>query len=90
MIQSGEDAAEREEASWWAGRDPEMEIFRMVCPDVDAACLGVLLGVAVIRRVGSFGFLLKAYSQNCRWLRMNFLQNMKQKKKKLIPRKVFF
>lgn len=37
MIQSGEDAAEREEASWWAGRDPEMEIFRMVCPDVDAA-----------------------------------------------------
>lgn len=55
-------------------------------------CLGVLLGVAVIRRVGSFGFLLKAYSQNCRWLRMNFLQNMKQKKKKkkLMPRKVFF
>lgn len=36
VIQRGEDTAEGEKAAWWAGRDPEMEILGMACPDVGA------------------------------------------------------
>lgn len=36
MVQRGEDAAKGEKASWWAGRDPEMETLEMVCPVVGA------------------------------------------------------
>jgi len=70
-IRRGRDAVEGEKASRWAGRDPEMEIWGMACPDVGAEgvlggrCLGVSLGISVPGGVGSFGFLLKAYSQNC-------------------------
>lgn len=63
------------------------EFLGTACPDVDAEgvceggrCLGVSLGVAVMRRVGSFGFLSEDYSQNCIWLKINFFQNTKQKK----------
>lgn len=79
--------AEGEKASQWARRDPEKEILGMACPDVGAEgvcsgrCLGVSVGVAVISRVGSFGFLSKVCSQDCIWLRMSFLQNIKQGKK---------
>ena len=96
MIWRQEDAAEGEKASRWAGRDPEIKILGMASPDVGAegVCggrwLGVSLGVAAIGRVGSFGFFSKVYSQNCIWLRMNFLQNMKQKKKKAHSQKSLF
>lgn len=95
VIWRSEDVAEEEKASQWAGRDPEMEILGMARPDVGAEgvwggrCLGVSLGIAAIRRVGSFRFLSKAYRQNCICLRINFFQNMKQKKKYSFPEKSF-
>lgn len=65
----------------------EWEFLGTACPDVDAEgvreggrCLGVSLGVAAMRRVGSSGFLSEEYGQNRIWLRINFFQNMTQNK----------
>lgn len=68
LIWREKDVAEGEKESQWAGRDPKCKFWEwFVLMWAQGVCGGRCLGVssvAVISRVGSFGFLSKAYSHS--------------------------